>query len=112
MATFNLKKGDTSPDLKFFLQDGDGNSIGIANFNEVRFLMRGRRSTTLVVDEDTSGNVTVTDPENGEVRYEWKSQDTETAGRFYAEFEVEYSDGNIETFPNTDYIFINIEEEL
>lgn len=108
MATFNLKEGDTSPDLKFFLQDGVGNSIGIENFNEVRFLMRGRRQTGLVVDEDTSGNVSVPDPANGEIRYEWKPADTSNAGNYYAEFEVEFVDGNIETFPNTDWIFIRI----
>jgi hypothetical protein len=112
MTDFSLKTGDTSPAIKYQLQDDDGNSVGISNFNEIRFRMRGATEPTLAVDDDTAGAVAVTNATEGEVKYEWQSDDTDEWGEYYAEWEVEYSDGTVETFPNDGYIQIEILETL
>jgi len=108
MADFTIKKGDTSPAIKYQLQDDDGNPVNITDYNEVKVGMWPQDGDTLKVDADTSGNVSVTDAANGEVKYEWQSADTDTKGRFHAEWEVTYSDGTVETFPNQGYIDVFI----
>jgi hypothetical protein len=112
MTDFTLKRNDTSPAIEFQLQDDDGNAIDISGFNEVEFFFRQRRDSTTKVDDDTGGNVSVPDAANGIVKYEWMATDTETAGIFEAEFEVEYSDGAVETFPNTGYIKVQIVKDI
>lgn len=38
--------------------------------------------------------------------------DTDTAGRFEAEFEVTYADGAVETFPNDGFIVVQIGPDI
>jgi hypothetical protein len=51
-------------------------------------------------------------PADGTVRYDWQAGDTAPAGRFLAEFEVTYSDGAIETFPNAGALVVRIDPDL
>lgn len=112
MPDFTIKRNDTSPALEYQLQDDGENAIDITGFSEVSFLMRKMAASTLSIDDDTSGNVSVTDASSGLVRYNWQAADTSTAGEFEAEWEVEYSDGSVETFPNTGFIDIEINRDL
>lgn len=68
--------------------------------------MRPRGGGTVVVDREAAS--IEGDPANGVVRYDWDAADTANAGRFEAEFEVTYSDGTVETFPNNDFIVVQI----
>lgn len=111
-ADFHIKQNDTSPAIESQLEDESGNPVDITGFNRIEFHMAAPGSDTAKVDDDDTGNVSATDAANGKVKYEWQSGDTDTAGRFHGEWQVEYSDGTIETFPNTDYIEIRILEEL
>lgn len=115
MADFALKRNDTSPALKYQLQNEAGDAVDISGFNEVKFFMREEGKDTNKVDDDTAGDVSVIDSTNGKVKYAWNSTDgdTDTEARYEAEFEVEYSDGEIETFPNgRNYIVILIGDDL
>lgn len=111
-ADFHIKQGDTNPPIKSQLLDENGNAVDISGYNEVGFHMKKPGSTTVKVDADTTSGVSVTDAANGKVEYQWSTGDTDTMGRFHAEWEVEFSDGNIETFPNTGYLEIRIPSEL
>ena len=51
---------------------------------------------SVVIDQP----MTIVDEENGVVRYDWQSGDTDTPGTYYVEFEVTYQDLSVETFPN------------
>lgn len=112
MTDFKIKRNDTSPAIVYQLQDDDGNPVDISGYNEVRFLMLPRHGSSLTVDDDTGGNVVVDDAANGVVKYEWQSSDTDTAESFKAEWEVEYSDGTFETFPNDNFITVEILKDL
>jgi len=59
-----------------------------------------------------NGDAVVSDGENGTAYYAWNAEDTANAGSFKAEFEVTYTDGSIETFPNDGYITIEIDPDL
>lgn len=96
---FVMKVGDTSPAFEFQLKDENADPVDITGFNEVRVLIYDRQDGTLLVDDNTAGNVSVTDGANGIGQYEWQSGDTSAPGKYQAEIEVTYSDGTKETFP-------------
>ena len=59
-----------------------------------------------------NGSATVLDDDAGRVRYAWQTGDTDTPGTFQVEFEVEYSTGEIETFPNDGFLAIEIIDDI
>jgi hypothetical protein len=103
---FTIKQGDTSPALVASLTTGSGQPVSLAGAT-VLFHIRGTRSSTA-----KTAPATVVDAANGRVRYEWTADDTAVAGDFECEFEVTYSDGSIETFPNDDYIEVTIPAQI
>lgn len=103
---FSIKQNDTSPSLRATLQNAAGSPINLLGAN-VRFHMKALDGT-LKVDQP----MTIVSTSGGIVEYDWQASNTNTAGTYYAEFEVTYSDLTIETFPNTDNIAIVITPEL
>lgn len=107
MTNFFIKSGDTSPALAATLTDSDGNAIDITGAS-VDFHMSPRGGDGTKVD----AQATITDASNGKVEYRWSQSDTDTPGTYRGEFEVTYSGGDVETFPNDEYITISVTEEI
>ena len=103
MEYFQMKRGDTSPVLRFALKPTALDLSGAT----VRFQMR-TKTRVLVLDELAE----VESDLPPVVRYRWRPEDTAEPGSFEAEFKVTYADGGIETFPNTTFIFIHILEDV
>lgn len=99
-TTANMKRNDTSPALLWRVPF-DINSIG----STVVFSMRS--GSNVVVNR---GPALFHDART--LRYDWELADTADIGCFDAEFEVTYSDGSVETFPNKGYITVKIEEDI
>ncbi len=99
----SLKKFDE----EMLLEDAAGNSFGLAGCS-ARFHMKAYGATTLKVDAVAD----ITDEDNGRVEYTWASGDTDTAGTYYGEIEVTFADNSVETFPNSGYFTIIIQEDL
>lgn len=104
---FYIKQNDTSPRLQATLKDGNGAAIDLTGAS-VNFHMRALGSTTNKVD----GSATIADEDNGVVFYSWSASDTDTSGSFEAEFEVTYTGGAVETFPNNRYIQVEITDDI
>jgi hypothetical protein len=104
---FTIKRNDTSPVLQTVLTDPSGNVIDLTAA-DVRFHMKQYRSSTAKIDAEA----TVVDEDAGLVRYEWEIGDTDTVGSYQAEFEVSFIDGTVETFPNADFIQVDIIYDL
>lgn len=102
--TFYIKRGDTSPAIRFELEPVTVSMTGAT----VRFQMRARSGN--VVMNVAASVVTPTDVPT--VEYVWQDGDTETAGLYEAEFRVTYADGKIETFPNAGFIPVRISEDV
>lgn len=98
--TFPIKQNDTSPAIVYDLSNDDG-PVNLTNAT-VRFYMGGH----------VMGAATVINAETGRVAYEWQAGDTARAGFFRAEWEAIFADGTKETFPNDDYIGVNITPDL
>lgn len=101
MPTFNIKENNTSPAILYALQP---TSVSLAGAT-VQFRMRSVGSTAFTLTENA---VIVTETETPTVRYDWDSADTATPGFYEAEFVVTYSDNRVETFPNSEFLTINI----
>lgn len=99
VAVFTIKRRDTSPALLY--------RVPAINFAEasVVFNMRSgevvllNRAPALFADART-------------FRYDWQPGDLPEAGQFEGEFEVTYSDGAVETFPNDGFIVISVTEDI
>lgn len=98
MATFYIKRGDTAPALRFALLPDTVDLTGAS----VVFVMDGLGRAPALVTE-------VSPPV---VQYDWQPGDTDRPGLHRAEFEVTYSDGSIETYPNAGYLLVQIGENL
>jgi len=102
--TFTIKRGDTSPGIKYQITLGAGQTLVGAT---AIFKMKSINGTTLKVNAAAS-----VDNATNVLSYAWVSADTNTADIFRAEFEVTYADTKVETFPNEGYIQINVVSDL
>ena len=108
MADFYITEGDTLPVLNATLLNDSGTAVNLTNASSVRFHMRkiGSNKPTVVA------SATFVDKPNGKVRYTWVTGNTAKAGLYDAEFQVTYVGGTIETYPNHDFIKIEIKEHI
>jgi len=104
---FYIKQNDTSPAIQRQCLDYADNPVNVTGAS-VRFLMRPVGDSTVKV----TGVGSVVDGATGLVKYQWSTGDTDTTGDFEAEFEVTYTDGTVETFPNTTYIKVKITDDI
>jgi len=104
--TFFIKRNDTSPIFRAILKDGDDVVVNVTGAT-VRFHMFDQ---DMVVKVDAAA--TINNGAAGDVQYAWIAADTDTAGFFDSEFEVTFSGGRIETFPNYGYQRVHIYEDL
>lgn len=104
---FFIKQNDTSPALQATLKDASGTAIDLSG-STVRFHMRQVGATSAKVD----AAATVSDADGGVIYYQWSASDTDTIGSFEAEFEVTFSGGEIESFPNNRFIQVEITDDI
>ena len=98
LKRFYIKQGDTGPALVVTLKDATGAAVSLAGISAVRFHMSKLDGTTIVDQLATAApDQTAT---KGKVTYDWQDGDTDLAGIFAAEFEVDFGGGLVETFPN------------
>ena len=103
---FRIKQNDTSPSLEATLSDAN---LVPVNITAATVMLHMKAiGGDVVLDEQ----MTITDAEGGVVQYDWQAGDTATVGTYYVEFEVTYSDGSIETFPNTGSLPLVITREM
>jgi len=104
---FNIKQNDTSPQIGAILKDGSGNVIDLTAAT-VRFHMKLIGAATASL----TSNATIVNADAGSVKYVWVTGDTSAPGSYQAEFQVTFTGGAIETFPNDGSIAIEITPEL
>lgn len=102
---FFLKRGDTSPAIRFALTP----DVDLTGATVVFTMVGPGLSGSTVVDREAAA---IVQANPGIVQYDWQAGDTSTAGKFFAEFEVTYADNTVETYPNIDHITVRIFEDL
>jgi hypothetical protein len=107
VADAYVKRNDTQPVLERTLLDVDDAPVNLTGAT-VKFIMRKPGASTAKV----SAAATVVTPLAGEVSYQWTGTDTDTAGTYNGEFEVTFSGGAKQTFPNDGHLKIEVVEDL
>lgn len=106
VADFVIRQDDTAPRLYSDLTDGAGNAVDVSDAT-VRLHLHG---LTVASDLDlAAGN----DPEvDNRVFYDWQEGDTGDAGYYAGEWQVTYTNGQVETFPNSGWFLMQVVEQL
>lgn len=105
MSELTWTQNDTYPAIAGTVKHG-GTVVDVTDCS-VRFHMKAPGADTAKV----VGMGEVLDGPAGQVAYQWVPGDLDTSGLFFGEFQVTYSDGNVETFPD-EPLEIFIREEL
>ena len=108
VQTFSIKQNDTRPILKAQLLDAEELPVNLTAA-AIEFHMRVYPAGTTKI---ASGSVTINDATQGQVQYSFSASDTNTADTYEAEFEVTYSDGTIQTFPNDTQATVKITDDI
>tara|TARA_R110000782_G_scaffold106526_1_gene194765 strand:+ start:364 stop:681 length:318 start_codon:yes stop_codon:yes gene_type:complete len=103
---FTIKQNDTSPSMQASLTDSSLSPIDLTGAS-VALHMNYIDGVVKI-----SSAMSITDATGGVVQYNWFTGDTDTVGTYYVEFQVTYSDGSIETFPNSGNRVVNVVKEL
>lgn len=105
---FFIKQNDTRPAIRATLKDADELPVDLTAAT-VEFHMRVYPAGTTKI---SAGSVVVLDAAKGDVEYRWVAADTDTADTFEAEYEVTFSDGTIQTFPNDTHAIVEITDDI
>lgn len=109
---FTIKKGDTLPDIQAALTSGTTSATQTAvDLTTATSIILVLKSTSGGQASRKTGSV-VGGPTNGIVKYIWQAGDTATSGVFNAEWEITFSAGRIQSFPNDSYFQIIIFDDL
>lgn len=100
---FTIKRRDTSPQLVYTLSP----TVSLVGASAV-FNMSDLSGASIIERATAS----IEDAANGIVGFTFSAAQTAAAGTYDAEFEVTLSDGSIETYPNNEYIIVEIIPDL
>ena len=97
--TLTIKRGDTG--------------IGVqATLSNLKGCIDLTDSTVLFIFKGDSVPVDIADAKNGIVNVYFERTHTEKSGFYNAEFEVQFPDGRIETYPSDGYLKVRITNDL
>ena len=105
---FYIKQGDTVPAIEVLLKDAYGAPVNVTGATIV-FSMRVKPAGTVKVNGATAAIVTAG---LGRVRYAWVAANTDTADEYEGEFQVTFSNGAIQTFPNDSHITVVVTDDV
>ena len=105
---FTTKRNSRRPYLRLSVKSKDGSAFPLTGALSVRFLMYSEGSNVAKVDADA----VLEDIPGGLLRYEWAATDLDTAGEFFAEFDVSFPNGEKMTLPLTGVIRVTVYEDL
>ena len=103
---FHIKQNDTSPSILAELKDANNTPVNITSAT-AKIFVKAIDGTLKI-----NSSVQVINAALGKVRYDWQTGDTDTVGTYSVEFQVTYTDGSIETFPNTGSLALVVTREL
>lgn len=107
MADFYIRVGNRLPEIQATLTDTAGVPVDLTGLPVVFHM----RPVGVTVAKITAAATLVT-PVAGVVKYTWVAGDTDTAGSYWAEWEVTFGDGRTQTFKDPGYTSICVTEAL
>lgn len=93
-ASVTVKQYDTYPPLSATLTDSNG-PINLSTATSVEFVMVGNKTATKV-----TGACAITNATQGQVKYQWATNDLATPDTYQVEFAIHWASG-VQKVPNT-----------
>lgn len=109
MADFTIKTDDTGPPLAVVCTYSDGTLVDFTGATLLKFSMRNAVGTVIINDATATAVAPLT---SGVLQYAWTAPDTATSGFFTGEFHATLASGKRLSFPNRDYIRIEIYKDV
>lgn len=113
---FTIKRNDTASSLRATLENSGGTAV---NIQAATVLLKmqliaggGTLSYAGTATIDQVGDGSGTAGLKGQVHYDWPPTATAQAGLYAGEWEVTFSSGTVQTFPNGDPMLIAITKDL
>lgn len=106
MTEIPRKQDDTTPFTGNLQANGSNDDLSQAT--EVKFFMKPE----VDAEPKAAGVGTIVDVDTAKVRYQFDATEVDEVGTFLAEWQVEWADGTFQTYPNTDYLRIDIRADL
>ena len=103
-----MKQGDTASIMKRTLVNAFGSPVNLTGAS-LKFSMRVKPAGTVKVN---GALATIANAGLGEVQYSFSTDDTDTADEFESEWEVSFSDGSVQTFPNDGYTPVIVTDDI
>ena len=98
-----IKKGSLRPILQATIYGSDGSAIDITGASTVTFTMYNSTETKI---DGVAG--AIVDATEGQVSYTWTGTDTDTAGTYYAYFDVTLAGGYSMKAPTKNELIIEV----
>ena len=101
---FFIKTGDRLPAVAAILKGPDKLPINLTSAIGVKF----------ICTNGVSAAATIVSAVDGSVKYEWGAAETDVAGEFQGEFEIDWDNGVLQTVPNgqDEYIKVFVTADL
>jgi hypothetical protein len=104
---FELKRNDRRPRWRVQLT-ANATPVDLSTASAVTFTMKQGTGTPKIEKEA----MTIVDAVTGVVEYPWAAGDTDTAGDYNIEVEVDWGGGEFQSFPSKGYFTVKIEADL
>lgn len=109
---FSIKNGDTAPAYVVDLQDDVDSTPAAIDLTSATSVTMKMRLTGTTGAPALNAAMAITTAASGRCTYEWQAGNTAAPGTYDVEFEILWSDGTIETVPNTGYLTVEITDDL
>ena len=106
---FTIRQGDTLPTIRATLTTTTGAVVDLSSAASVIFKMARRPGVTPKIN---AAAAVIGLPTAGTVEYTFLTADTDAPGRYVGEWQVTFSSGAIETFPNCTYSIIRVAAQV
>lgn len=103
-ADYEIKQGDLTPPLDSTLTE-NGDPKDISSADKVVFTMSQYES-----DVEVSRKAQIVNASEGSVSFAWEEGDTDEPGLYFIEWEVVFPGPKTQSFPNSDYDLLYINE--
>lgn len=110
IGPFYLKKNDLQPYYPAQVKDSYDAAVDITGAT-IYCTMKSLSTGTVKINRQATG-INISDATNGKFEYRWQSGDTNTAGRYAIEFEINPVSGGKFTVPAGDIAPVQIKESL
>ena len=107
---FKVKKNDLQPHYPAQVKDSAGNVVTLTGAT-IYCTMKNAADGTLKINRQTTG-INISDAVNGKFEYQWQTGNTDTAGKYYIEFEINPASGGKFTIPADNSAVVTILESL